>query len=60
MFSDESIIAIGGAFGKFALTIRDSFNRGRSSSCITFNNEPLASSEDFNVKYFEVWAFENY
>jgi hypothetical protein len=31
MFSDDYSIAVGGAHGKFALYVRDSFNNGRTN-----------------------------
>ncbi|CEM03192.1 unnamed protein product [Vitrella brassicaformis CCMP3155] len=57
LFSDDKIIAVGGG-GHYALIVDSEFLRGSSSPCATFDNPVLASSEDFIVKTFQVWGFE--
>jgi hypothetical protein len=41
----------------FAIWLDNSFYRGRSLFCNTFNSPCLASSVDFTVSEMEVWAF---
>jgi len=57
-FSDDSSIAVGGADGKFALYLRNSFLNGVSNPCKTFDNCVLSSKEDFLWKYIELWGFD--
>lgn len=43
--------------GKFGLWLDGDLNQGRSQSCSTYSNEPLAPEEDFVIKTLECWAF---
>jgi len=43
--------------GKFGLWLDGDLYQGRTQSCSTYGNEPLAPSEDFVVKTLECWAF---
>lgn len=54
---NDSVI-VGSSKGKFGLWIDRDLNKGRSQSCATFDNEPLAGSEDFTVKTLECWTFD--
>ena len=46
--------------GHFGLWLDEGFYHGSSFKCRTFNNEPLASSEDFIIYGVEVWGFEGF
>lgn len=50
-------LAIGAGDGKFGLWLDGDLNQGRSQSCSTYSNEPLAPEEDFVIKTLECWAF---
>ncbi|XP_014223381.1 TLD domain-containing protein 2 isoform X8 [Trichogramma pretiosum] len=54
--NNESL-AIGSGDGKFGLWLDGDLYQGRTQSCSTYGNEPLAPSEDFVVKTLECWAF---
>ncbi|XP_017890512.1 oxidation resistance protein 1 isoform X4 [Ceratina calcarata] len=54
--NNESL-AIGAGDGKFGLWLDGDLYQGRSQSCSTYGNEPLAPREDFVVKTLECWAF---
>lgn len=43
--------------GKFGLWLDGDLYQGRTQSCSTYGNEPLAPHEDFVVKTLECWAF---
>lgn len=47
----------GGGDGN-ALYIDSDLNRGRTSSCTTFDNPPLCA-ENFQVSLLEVWGFQD-
>ncbi|XP_070509942.1 nuclear receptor coactivator 7 isoform X3 [Chironomus tepperi] len=50
-------LAIGAGDGRFGLWLDGDLNQGRSQSCSTYSNEPLAPQEDFVIKTLECWAF---
>ncbi|XP_043494196.1 oxidation resistance protein 1 isoform X7 [Polistes fuscatus] len=54
--NNESL-AIGAGDGKFGLWLDGDLYQGRTQSCSTYGNEPLAPHEDFVVKTLECWAF---
>ncbi|XP_018403939.1 PREDICTED: oxidation resistance protein 1 isoform X4 [Cyphomyrmex costatus] len=54
--NNESL-AIGAGDGKFGLWLDGDLYQGRTQSCSTYGNEPLAPREDFVVKILECWAF---
>ncbi|XP_011340572.1 nuclear receptor coactivator 7 isoform X11 [Ooceraea biroi] len=54
--NNESL-AIGAGDGKFGLWLDGDLYQGRTQSCSTYGNEPLAPREDFVVKTLECWAF---
>jgi hypothetical protein len=55
---DSGKIAMGGGEGDFGLIIEDSFLRGSSGHCATFNNPPLVPGidESFDILEFEVYG----
>jgi len=56
MFCEQGFLSVGGGDGHYGLWLDSSFEKGISSSCPTFGNEPL--SEDgtkFDVLGVEVW-----
>ncbi|KAL6448824.1 hypothetical protein ACFW04_000528 [Cataglyphis niger] len=54
--NNESL-AIGAGDGKFGLWLDGDLYQGRTQSCSTYANDPLAPREDFVVKTLECWAF---
>ncbi|XP_044011042.1 oxidation resistance protein 1-like isoform X15 [Aphidius gifuensis] len=54
--NNESL-AIGAGDGKFGLWLDGDLYQGRTQTCSTYGNEPLAPHEDFVVKTLECWAF---
>ncbi|XP_043275904.1 nuclear receptor coactivator 7 isoform X4 [Venturia canescens] len=54
--NNESLV-IGAGDGKFGLWLDGDLYQGRTQSCSTYGNEPLAPHEDFVVKTLECWAF---
>lgn len=50
-------IVIGAGDGNFGLWLDEDLYHGSSHSCKTFNNETLASDEDFVVSALECWCF---
>lgn len=71
MYSTDHELAVGGGgyaaslmedvsqrvSGKFGLWIGHDFQSGVTDRCTTYENEVLASSDRFNIEYFEVWGF---
>lgn len=49
-------VSIGASEGHFGIWLDGDLYRGRSVCCQTYNNDPLASSDDFIVKNFEAWG----
>jgi len=56
MYSDFSVLAMGGGDGRHAFAIRSDLLHGSSSPTSTFGNPVLAASEDFVVRDVELWA----
>jgi len=52
----ESLV-VGAGEGRFGLYIDNSLYQGRSQTCLTYLNEPLASGGDFLIKTLECWNF---
>jgi hypothetical protein len=50
-------LAMGSGGGQFALYLGEDFRIGSSGRCLTFENEPLASSPDFRVVEMELFGF---
>ncbi|EER20705.1 Oxidation resistance protein, putative [Perkinsus marinus ATCC 50983] len=57
-YGDERRLVIGGGgkSGQSAICIYDSWLRGSTGNCLTYNSAPLASSEDFIIQDVEVWS----
>lgn len=54
---DVESVAIGAGEGLFGLWLDGDLYRGRSSRCKTYDNDPLASEEDFVIRTLEAWGF---
>jgi len=50
-------LVVGAGDGRFGLYIDCSLYQGRSQSCLTYMNNPLASDGDFLIKTLECWNF---
>lgn len=60
MLCDQSFFSIGGGDGKYGLWLDNAFERGISSTCLTFGNEPLSEEgEKFDIIGVELWAVGN-
>lgn len=51
-------IVVGGGDGNPALWLDEDFNHGTSATSLTFGNDVLASSSDFQIDGLEVWGFQ--
>lgn len=61
MFCETGFISIGGGDGKYGLWLDDSFERGISSHCLTFGNEPLSEEgEKFDIIGVELWSIGHF
>ena len=58
IFCTAETLCIGIDDGKFAISLDDCLDRGRTQACATFDNELLTPSGDFHVASIEVWIFE--
>ncbi|KAI9801655.1 MAG: oxidation resistance protein 1 [Piccolia ochrophora] len=57
IFCETGFLSVGGGDGHYGLWLDDVFERGVSSACPTFGNEPLSDEGDkFDVLGVEVWA----
>lgn len=57
MLCDATFFSIGGGDGHYGLWLDDSFDRGISSTCLTFGNEPLSDQgKKFDIIGVELWA----
>lgn len=56
MYCEHHTLSIGGGDGHYGLWLNDSLDKGVSSRCLTFGNEPLSDEgEKFGVLGVEVW-----
>ena len=56
IFCDHNYISIGGGDGRYGLWLDNVLERGISSTCPTFGNEPLSEEgEKFEVMGVEIW-----
>ncbi|KAI9045541.1 putative oxidative stress response protein Oxr1 [Aspergillus affinis] len=56
MFCETGFLSLGGGDGRYGLWVDSSFEKGVSSACQTFGNEPLSDEGDkFDVIGVEVW-----
>uniref|UniRef100_H2XX66 Oxidation resistance protein 1 n=1 Tax=Ciona intestinalis TaxID=7719 RepID=H2XX66_CIOIN len=51
-------LSIGGGDGASGLWLDSDLCHGSSHTCLTFQNNPLASTEDFFIQNVEVWGFD--
>ncbi|XP_046461837.1 GTPase-activating protein skywalker-like isoform X1 [Daphnia pulex] len=58
MASDGHMITVGGGKGQ-AIWIDENIRYGKTDGCLTFNNPPLASTTDFEIRVLEVYGFQN-
>jgi len=60
MLCDPSFLSVGGGDGHYGLWLDDTFERGISSPCLTFGNEPLSDEgEKFDIIGVEIWSIGN-
>ncbi|CAD6443133.1 b1ef07ff-31fb-4e32-a1d2-eda6251cfc14 [Sclerotinia trifoliorum] len=60
MLCETGFLSIGGGDGHYGLWLDDTFEKGISSSCPTFGNEPLSEEgEKFDILGVEVWSIGN-
>mmetsp|Transcript_25544 Transcript_25544/g.24841 ORF Transcript_25544/g.24841 Transcript_25544/m.24841 type:complete len:109 (-) Transcript_25544:19-345(-) len=58
-WGNEKAIGLGGGtFGRFGIYLCEDFLKGSSSKTSTFDNEVLASDNDFVCGNLEVWGYE--
>ncbi|KAL1968247.1 hypothetical protein VTN77DRAFT_2082 [Rasamsonia byssochlamydoides] len=56
IFCETGFLSVGGGDGHYGLWIDDSVEKGISSSCLTFGNEPLSDEgTKFDILGVEVW-----
>jgi len=56
IFCEQSYLSVGGGDGHYGLWLDDSLNKGVSSTCLTFGNEPLSEEgSKFDVMGVELW-----
>ena len=57
IFCEQYYLSVGGGDGKYGLWLDGVLERGISSRCMTFGNEPLSEEgEKFEVVGVEVWC----
>ncbi|KAM4632744.1 nuclear receptor coactivator 7 isoform 1-T2 [Polymixia lowei] len=54
----DSLQMGGGGGGHLGLWLDAELYRGTTTTCATFNNQPLSAQQDFNIHSVEVWTFE--
>jgi TLD len=60
MLCETGFLSVGGGDGHYGLWLDDSFEKGISSSCLTFGNEPLSDEgEKFDIIGVELWTIGN-
>lgn len=60
MLCEHGFLSVGGGDGHYGLWVDDTFEKGISSSCPTFGNEPLSDKgEKFDILGVEVWSIGN-
>jgi hypothetical protein len=60
MLCEHGFLSVGGGDGHYGLWLDDSFERGISSHCLTFGNEPLSEEgEKFGILGVELWSIGN-
>ena len=57
IFCEHDYLSVGGGDGKYGLWLDGVLEKGISSHCMTFGNEPLSEEgEKFEVVGVEVWC----
>ncbi|RZF33167.1 hypothetical protein LSTR_LSTR004853 [Laodelphax striatellus] len=56
MAADSKMITIGGGEGQ-AIWMDENIRLGKTDHCLTFNNPPLCSGRDFEIRVLEVYGF---
>ncbi|KAK7868598.1 hypothetical protein R5R35_008410 [Gryllus longicercus] len=56
MAADSTMITIGGGEGQ-AIWMDENIRYGKTDHCLTFNNPPLCTSRDFEIRVLEVYGF---
>ncbi|KAL3423969.1 hypothetical protein PVAG01_05716 [Phlyctema vagabunda] len=60
MLCETGFLSVGGGDGKYGLWLDDSFEKGITSHCLTFGNEPLSEEgEKFGIIGVELWSIGN-
>ncbi|KAI9743338.1 MAG: oxidation resistance protein 1 [Claussenomyces sp. TS43310] len=60
MLCEPSFLSVGGGDGHYGLWLDDTFEKGISSPCLTFGNEPLSEEgEKFDILGVEIWTIGN-
>lgn len=60
MFCETGFLSVGGGDGHYGLWLDDNFEKGISSSCPTFGNEPLSEEgQKFEIVGVELWSVGN-
>jgi len=58
-FGTNQYFAMGGTIGRYALYIDCSFHFGTSETANTFLNRRLSNNEEFQIRFLEVWVFDD-
>ncbi|KAK9510012.1 hypothetical protein O3M35_004887 [Rhynocoris fuscipes] len=58
MAADTKMITIGGGDGQ-AIWMDENIRFGKTDRCLTFNNPPLCSGRDFEIRVLEVYGFDD-
>ena len=57
IFCEQGFLSVGGGDGRYGLWLDGNMEKGISSHCMTFGNEPLSEEgEKFEVVGVEIWA----
>jgi hypothetical protein len=60
MQCEAGFLSVGGGDGHYGLWLDDNFERGISSHCLTFGNEPLSDEgQKFDIMGVELWSIGN-
>ena len=60
IFCEHGFLSVGGGDGHYGLWLDDTLERGISSTCPTFGNEPLSDEgEKFDILGVEIWSIGN-
>ncbi len=57
MYCEAHSLSVGGGDGRYGLWLDDGLEKGLSSTCLTFGNEPLSDEgKKFHVLGVEIWV----